>query len=87
MKVRGVIRAIDDLGRIVIPAEIRKHFDLNVRDKVTIYMEGDRIVVEKVRNSFSCVFCGDENAPFEFKGRSLCPKCMEELTHAKSNKH
>ena len=55
MKSTGMVRKIDELGRIVMPAEIRQTLGLQVRDAMEIYIDGDRIVLKKYQPS--CIFC------------------------------
>lgn len=47
MKTTGIVRRIDDLGRIVIPKEIRKHFRINDGENIEIFIDGDNIVLKK----------------------------------------
>ena len=74
----GVVRRVDELGRIVIPVEIRKRFGIAVRDPLEIGVRGDTIVLSKPQDS--CVFCGSRNQLDEFKGRQVCVDCRLELS-------
>ena len=56
MKSTGIVRRIDELGRVVLPIELRRTMNLEVRDPVEIFMEGDAIVLKKYEAS--CLFCG-----------------------------
>jgi AbrB family transcriptional regulator, transcriptional pleiotropic regulator of transition state genes len=74
----GVVRRVDELGRIVIPVEIRKRFGIAVRDPLEIGVRGDTIVLSKPQDS--CVFCGSRTQLEEFKGRQVCVDCRVELS-------
>lgn len=60
MKSTGIIRKVDDLGRIVLPIELRRTLDISERDELEIYMENDQIILKKYEPS--CIFCGCEKA-------------------------
>ena len=74
----GIVRHIDELGRIVIPSEIRKRFGLVEKDAVEISVRGDTILLSKPRPA--CVFCGREDALAEHRGRSVCRDCIGDLS-------
>jgi transcriptional pleiotropic regulator of transition state genes len=76
----GIIRHIDDLGRIVIPIEIRKRFSLGEKDPLEISVKDDVILLSKPQTV--CVFCGRRNTLQEHRGRSVCRSCVAELTTA-----
>ncbi len=82
MKTSGIIRHIDELGRIVIPKEMRRALEIAAEDPVEILMEGDSIRLKK--HQTSCVFCGSTEELSEFKGKTLCRACLDELTGAKA---
>ena len=73
----GIIRHIDDLGRIVIPIEIRKRFKLGEKDPLEISVKDDVILLSKPQTS--CVFCGRRSSLQEHRGRSVCRSCVAEL--------
>lgn len=77
MKALGIIRPIDELGRIVLPAETRKMMDLSAKDGVEFFVEDDRIILKKYRPS--CIFCGEADGVSDFKGKKICRKCLEEM--------
>lgn len=74
----GVVRRVDELGRIVIPVEIRKRFGLSVRDPLEISVRGDTIVLSKPHDR--CVFCGSQKTLSAFHGKQVCERCRGELT-------
>jgi transcriptional pleiotropic regulator of transition state genes len=77
MKPAGVVRKVDQLGRIVLPKSLRKRYLMNEGDPVEIFVQGDHIILERYRPK--CVFCGSMNEVQEFKERSICSECMSEM--------
>lgn len=77
MKSTGIVRNIDELGRIVIPKEMRKKMDIASSDPVEIYVEKDKIILTKYCPN--CSFCGSESRVSEFKGKKICQDCLDEL--------
>ena len=73
----GIIRHIDELGRIVIPIEIRKSFGLGEKDPLEISVKDETILLSKPQTV--CVFCGRDDPLEEYRGRSICRLCIEEL--------
>ena len=74
----GIIRKLDDLGRIVIPKEIRKRHEISEGDFVTIIDGGSHVIVKKYRNG--CIFCGSEEDISEYNNLYVCRKCRRSLT-------
>ncbi len=81
MKSTGIVRRVDSLGRIVLPIELRRVFDLDISDNVEIYTEDDKIILKKFQRS--CVFCDSPEDIVEYKGKTICAKCLEELHNGK----
>ncbi len=77
MKSTGIVRKMDELGRIVLPIELRRTFGISEKDALEIFVDGNNIVLRKYEPS--CIFCGNSKDVFIFKGKSICPACMEEL--------
>lgn len=77
MKSTGIVRKVDELGRIVLPIELRRTLDIAEKDALEIYVDDDSIILKKYEPS--CIFCGDSKDVFLFKGKNICPKCLEEL--------
>lgn len=77
MRNTGVRKTIDDLGRIVLPKEIRKSLDFEIRSTVELYVDGDSLIITKSKTS--CVFCGSNEELVEYKGKSVCSNCINEL--------
>ncbi len=78
----GIVRHIDELGRIVIPIEIRKRFGLGEKDPVEISVRGETILLSKALSV--CVFCGSEEALEDYRGRPVCRDCIGELARQAS---
>lgn len=73
----GITRKIDDLGRIVIPAETRRMFNIREGDHLFISVEGGSIVLRKMTDS--CTFCGSDHQVSQFKGKGICGACRAQL--------
>ena len=77
MKSTGIVRKVDELGRVVLPIELRRIFDIEEKDALEIYVDGNNIILKKYEPA--CVFCGNAKDVFVFKGKNICPDCMNEL--------
>ncbi len=73
----GIARKIDDLGRIVIPAETRRLFNIREGDHLFIAVEGGTIVLRKMTET--CTFCGTTTKVSRFKGKGICSTCQDQL--------
>ena len=74
----GIARKIDDLGRIVIPAETRRLFNIREGDQLSISIDGSSIVLQKMENT--CIFCGSTDSVIAFHGKGLCSSCKAHLS-------
>lgn len=77
MKSTGIVRKVDELGRIVLPIELRRTMGIEVKDALEIYVDGDHIVLKKYEPS--CVFCGNAKDIIHFKSKNVCSDCAHEL--------
>ncbi|SHE87277.1 transcriptional pleiotropic regulator of transition state genes [Caldanaerobius fijiensis DSM 17918] len=77
MKSTGVVRRVDELGRVVLPIELRRTMNINEKDALEIYVDGDSIILKKYEPA--CIFCGDAKGVINYKGKNICPNCIEEL--------
>jgi transcriptional pleiotropic regulator of transition state genes len=77
VRATGVSRKVDDLGRIVLPAELRRSFDIREGDHIEISVEGDNIILAKRRTT--CTFCGSLESLRQFRDRPVCGTCVSEL--------
>ena len=80
MRSLGIVRNLDQLGRLVIPKETRKVFDLNEGDQVEIFTDGDKIILKKYNPGCHC--CGSMDHLTEVLGLKICPKCLKEFAKA-----
>ena len=80
MKSTGIVRKVDELGRIVLPIELRRTLDIEEKDSLEIYMDGPSIVLKKFQPA--CIFCDSARDIAIFKGKNICPKCLSELKSA-----
>ena len=77
MKSTGIVRKVDELGRIVLPIEMRRTLDIGEKDALEIYVEGSSVILKKYKPS--CVFCDATKDITVFKGKNICRKCLKEL--------
>lgn len=80
MKATGIVRKVDELGRIVLPIELRRTLDIAEKDPLEIYVDGDSIVLKKYQSA--CIFCDSAHDVTKFKGKNICAKCLKELGEA-----
>lgn len=77
MKSTGVTRQIDELGRFVLPAEIRRALGVEAKDYLEIYTENGRVILQK--HEPACLFCGNTEDNVVFEGKRVCRACLEKL--------
>jgi transcriptional pleiotropic regulator of transition state genes len=77
MKSTGIVRKIDELGRIVVPKELRGTLDIQIGDGLEIFVERDYIILRKY--SPHCIYCGEAAGISYFKGKPICRNCLAEL--------
>lgn len=77
MKALGIVRPVDELGRIVLPIEVRRRLELNAKDGVEIFVEKDRVIMKKYAPC--CIFCGDAEDVVFFKEKRICRQCLESI--------
>ncbi len=77
MKSTGVVRKVDELGRIVIPIELRRTMGIEEKDALEIYVDSDKIILKKYEPA--CIFCGNAEEVVNYKGKNLCKSCLTEL--------
>ena len=73
MKATGIVRKVDELGRIVLPAELRRTLSIAEKDPLEIYVDGDSIVLKKYQPA--CLFCGEAKNVTPYMGRNICANC------------
>ncbi|MGB9679977.1 MAG: AbrB/MazE/SpoVT family DNA-binding domain-containing protein [Thermoanaerobacteraceae bacterium] len=77
LKSTGIVRKVDELGRVVIPIELRRTLNIAERDALEIYVDGEQIVLKKYEPA--CIFCGNAENVINYKGKNICKNCLEEL--------
>ncbi len=77
MKATGIVRKVDELGRIVLPIELRRTLDIDIKDSLEIYVDQDQIILRKYEPT--CIFCGSSKNISTFKGKTVCSACRKEL--------
>ena len=77
MKSTGIVRRVDELGRIVLPKELRDTLYIKEKDPIEILVDGEDIVLHKFARG--CVFCGSEEAVFDFFDRPVCEACAHQI--------
>ena len=80
MKSVGHARKVDELGRIVLPIELRRALDIAEKDVLEIYQEGSTIVLKKYEPS--CIFCGSDKSVSAFKNKMVCAECLQALAES-----
>lgn len=78
MKSTGIVRKVDELGRVVIPIELRRTLDIEEKDALEIYVDSDRIVLRKYEPA--CVFCGNADEVTNYKGKLVCKECITAMS-------
>ena len=79
MKSTGIVRKVDELGRIVLPIELRRTLDIAEKDSLEIYVDGNSIVLKKYQPS--CIFCDNAKDVITYRGKNICAKCIRELVN------
>ena len=73
----GIVRRVDELGRIVIPIELRRTLDIAEKDALEIYVDGEQIILKKYEPA--CIFCGDARDVINYKGKNICQNCLQQI--------
>ena len=77
MKSTGIVRRVDELGRVVIPIEIRNQFNIVEKDPIEIYVDGSSIVLKKFEPN--CIFCGSTENLYEYNDKLVCKECSKKI--------
>ena len=81
MKSTGIVRKVDELGRIVLPIEMRRTLDIVEKDALEIYVDGESIILRKYQAA--CVFCDSTKNIVSFRGRNVCADCIGKISEKK----
>lgn len=79
MKSTGIVRRVDELGRVVIPIELRNTLEIAEKDPMEIFVDGSSVILKKFEPN--CVFCGNSKKLIEYKDKLVCDKCAKELSN------
>ena len=84
MKSTGIVRRVDELGRVVIPIEIRNQFGIAEKDPIEIYVDGSSIILRKFEPN--CIFCGNTENLISYNDKLICEDCSKKISKMKPNK-
>lgn len=79
LKSTGVVRKVDELGRIVIPIELRRNLSIAEKDALEIYVDGESIILKKYEPA--CIFCGNAKDIKVYQGKNICPECLNNISN------
>ncbi len=77
MKSTGLVRKVDELGRVVIPIELRRNLGIEEKDALEIYVNGEQIILQKYEPA--CIFCGNADSVTNYKNKIVCRECIDNL--------
>lgn len=77
MKSTGIVRKVDELGRIVLPIELRRTLGIEEKDRIEIFVDGESIILRKYQPS--CIFCDNAKDIINYKGKNICPDCIRAM--------
>lgn len=83
IKSTGIVRKMDELGRVVIPMELRNQFKIAEKDPIEIFVDGSSIVLRKYEPN--CIFCGSTKNLIEYNEKLICNKCAEKISTLQNN--
>ena len=78
MKSTGIVRKVDELGRIVLPIELRRTLGIDEKDRIEIFVDGESIILRKYQPA--CIFCDNAKDIINYKGKNICPDCIRAMT-------
>lgn len=77
MKTTGIVRKVDELGRVVLPIELRRTLNIGEKDALEIFTEGETIILKKYEPA--CIFCGEYKSVVNHKDKNICRSCIEDF--------
>ena len=77
LKSTGIVRKVDELGRVVLPKELRNTLDIKEKDSLEIYVDGENVILKKYVPA--CSFCNNASEISIFKGRNVCRECLDAM--------
>ena len=78
MKSTGIVKKVDELGRIVLPIELRRTLGIEEKDRIEIFVDGESIILRKYQPA--CIFCDNAKDIINYKGKNICPDCIRAMT-------
>ena len=81
MKATGIVRKVDELGRIVLPIELRRTLDIEIKGPIEIFVDDEYILLKKYEPA--CIFCGNAKNVRRIKEKNVCEDCLKELKNIK----
>ena len=82
MKSTGIVRKVDELGRIVLPIELRRTLGIEEKDRIEIFVDGESIILRKYQPA--CIFCDNAKDIINYKGKNICPDCIRAMNEQKT---
>lgn len=77
MKSTGIVRKVDELGRIVLPIELRRTHGIEEKERIEIFVDGESIILRKYQPA--CIFCDNAKDIINYKGKNICPDCIRAM--------
>ena len=77
MKSTGIVRKVDELGRIVLPIELRRTLGIEEKDRIEIFVDGESMILRKYQPA--CIFCDNAKDIINYKGKNICPDCIRAM--------
>ena len=77
MKSTGIVRKVDELGRIVLPIELRRTLGIEENERIEIFVDGESIILRKYQPA--CIFCDNAKDIINYKGKNICPDCIRAM--------
>ena len=77
MKNTGIVRKVDELGRIVLPVEMRRVLEISEKDPLEIYVDGESVILKKYQPT--CIFCDSGKNLVEYRGKNICSGCIKKI--------
>lgn len=77
MKSTGIVRKVDELGRIVLPIELRRTLGIEEKDRIEIFVDGESIILRKYQPA--CIFCDNAKDIINYKDKNICPDCIRAM--------
>ncbi len=78
VKSTGIVRKVDELGRVVLPIELRNKLGIQEKDPLEIYVDGSSIILKKYESN--CIFCGSSKDLVKYNDKLICKKCTDKIS-------